>query len=219
MLVVIISLTLHESAHGWVAYRLGDPTAYHEGQASLDPIPHIRREPIGMIVAPIISILVLNWPIAWASVPVDPQYMIRNPRFSAMVSMAGPLANLVIATIAGIALHVGLAMGVFELKASTRLVSIITAPEHGPAHLAATLLSMFFIFNLVICLFNLLPLPPLDGSALPLFFLSEREVISYFSVVYSPMVQIIGILVAWQISPYVISPVILSAFRLVTGLG
>jgi Zn-dependent protease len=92
--VFLFSTTLHEAAHAWAALRGGDPTAYRGGQVSLDPRPHIRREPLGLVVLPIITALVSGWPMGFASAPYDPQWAQRHPTRAALMSLAGPAANL-----------------------------------------------------------------------------------------------------------------------------
>jgi hypothetical protein len=89
-LVFIFSTSWHEAAHAWVAHKLGDSTAYEGGQVSLDPTPHIRREPIGMVVVPIISYLIGGWMIGWASAPYDPRWANQYPRRAALMALAGP---------------------------------------------------------------------------------------------------------------------------------
>jgi len=69
--VFLFSTTLHEAAHAWAGHRQGDSTAFHGGQVSLNPLPHIRREPIGMVLLPVISAIVSGWPIGFASAPYD----------------------------------------------------------------------------------------------------------------------------------------------------
>ena len=71
LLVFIFSLTAHEAAHAWAAKRLGDLTAYQGGQVTLDPIPHIRREPLGMLIIPIASYFSSGWMFGWASAPFN----------------------------------------------------------------------------------------------------------------------------------------------------
>src|SRR3954469_18963270 len=71
--VFLFSTTLHEAAHAWAALKGGDPTAYHGGQVSLDPLPHIRREPLGMLVLPLLTALTTGWPMGFASAPYDPE--------------------------------------------------------------------------------------------------------------------------------------------------
>jgi hypothetical protein len=78
--VFLLSTTCHEAAHALAAKLGGDLTAFHGGQVSLDPVPHIRREPFGMVVFPILSLLVGGWMMGWASVPYDPFWAQRHPR-------------------------------------------------------------------------------------------------------------------------------------------
>ncbi|HEX7241363.1 MAG TPA: hypothetical protein VF263_13895, partial [Longimicrobiaceae bacterium] len=83
-IVFLFSTTLHEAAHAWAAYRGGDPTAYHGGQVSLDPRPHIRREPVGMVLLPVVSVLLSGWPFGFASAPYDPNWAVRHPKRAAL---------------------------------------------------------------------------------------------------------------------------------------
>src|SRR6185436_16732180 len=92
--VFLFSTTLHEAVHAWAAFRGGDPTAYHGGQVSLDPRPHIKREPFGMLILPLISSVTSGWPIGFASAPFDPTWALRHPRRAAWMALAGPGANL-----------------------------------------------------------------------------------------------------------------------------
>src|SRR6266540_7395228 len=95
--VFLLSITVHEAAHAFTAMKLGDNTAYHGGQVSLDPVPHMRREPVGMVVVPIISFLMSGgWMMGWASTPYDPLWAERYPRRSAWMSLAGPVSNLML---------------------------------------------------------------------------------------------------------------------------
>ena len=71
---LLFSLTLHEASHAWAAMKGGDRTAYHGGQVSLDPMPHIRREPFGTVVVPLLSFALSGWMIGWASTPYDPRW-------------------------------------------------------------------------------------------------------------------------------------------------
>ena len=87
--VFIISLTFHEAAHAFVAHKFGDPTAYYQGQVTLDPIPHIRRSPVGMVIVPIVSFIIGGWMIGWASAPYDPYWADSNRRKAALMALAG----------------------------------------------------------------------------------------------------------------------------------
>lgn len=80
----LFSTTVHEAMHALVAWKGGDPTAYQGGQVSLSPIPHIRREPIGMLAVPLLTSLTQGWAMGWASAPYDPDWAERYPRRAAL---------------------------------------------------------------------------------------------------------------------------------------
>src|ERR1043165_5534436 len=109
----LFSTTVHEAAHAWAALRGGDPTAYLGGQVSLSPLPHIRREPIGMLVVPLLTSLTQGWAMGWASAPYDPYWAERHPRRAALMAAAGPAGNLLVALAAFILIKVGLTTGYF----------------------------------------------------------------------------------------------------------
>src|SRR4051812_20032987 len=98
--VFVYSTTCHEAAHAWVAMKLGDRTAYEGGQVSLDPTPHIMREPIGMLLVPVISLFTSGWAMGWATAPLSAQWVRDNPVKSAWVSVAGPIANFLLCVLA-----------------------------------------------------------------------------------------------------------------------
>jgi Zn-dependent protease len=197
--VFLVSTTLHEAAHALAAKMGGDPTAYLAGQVSLDPRPHIRREPFGMVVLPLLSALTSGWPIGFASAPYDPAWAARHPRRAAWMALAGPAANLALVLAAGAAIWAGLGLGVFEAPARVGATHVTAAVAPGLWPAAAFLVSLVFTLNLILASFNLLPLPPLDGSgALPLV-LPERAVLAYQALMRQPVLAIGGILVAWQI--------------------
>src|SRR3954465_1753413 len=104
----LFSTTVHEAMHGLAALRGGDPTAYQGGQVSLSPVPHIRREPIGMLVVPLLTAFTVGWSVGWASTPYDPMWAARHPRRAASMAAAGPAGNLLIAVLAFAALRLGL---------------------------------------------------------------------------------------------------------------
>ncbi len=87
--VFIVSLTFHEAAHAFAALKFGDPTAYYQGQVTLDPIPHIRRSPFGMVIVPIVSFILGGWMIGWASAPYDPYWADSNRRKAALMGYGG----------------------------------------------------------------------------------------------------------------------------------
>jgi hypothetical protein len=108
-LVFLFSTTLHEAAHAWAGLKLGDDTAHRGGQVTIDPTPHIRREPLGMVVVPIISFFLSGWMIGWASAPFNPARAAANPRRSALMSLAGPAANLLLVLAAALCIRMGMA--------------------------------------------------------------------------------------------------------------
>ncbi len=212
--VYTYSTVCHEAAHAWAAHKLGDDTAYHGGQVSLDPIPHMKREPIGMILVPIVTFLInaangMTWMMGWASAPYDPQWATRYPRRAALMAMAGPAANLILALLAAFFIRVGISAGWFVAASSFQFADFV-APSHPDKmlELAATLLGVTFSLNLLLCCFNLLPLPPLDGSCIPLFFLREDKVEAYQQMLWTPTIQFIGMAVAFRSFGYFFHPVL-----------
>src|SRR3974390_2779791 len=113
-LVFLFSTTCHEAAHALVAKLGGDTTAAEGGQVSLNPIPHIRRSPFGMVLVPIASYLLGGWMIGWASAPFNPEWQRQYPRRAGWMALAGPAANFSLMVLAGIAIRVGLLAGYFQ---------------------------------------------------------------------------------------------------------
>jgi Zn-dependent protease len=156
---LLFSVVVHELAHGWVALRLGDPTARDAGRLTLNPIPHIDL--FGSILVPAISLLATGRVfIAWAKpVPINPAYFRIPRRDSAVVSIAGPFSNLILA----ILLAIGTAL--------TGWAGRMLAPEEGTlaAEGVEFILRMCYggmYVNVGLAVFNLMPIPPLDGSHL-----------------------------------------------------
>ncbi|MBL7153422.1 MAG: site-2 protease family protein [Phycisphaerae bacterium] len=212
--VWIISLTCHEAGHAFAALRLGDPTAYHHGQVTLDPIPHIKREPFGTIILPIISYAIFGWMLGWASAPYDPFWAQQNRRKAAWMALAGPIANLALVVIAALAIRGGMLLGAFYPPESVRFVQVTAAHSPGPVNAIATLLSIWFSLNLILFVFNLIPLPPLDGSQVLVLFLSDSAAERYSQIVHQPAFRIIGLVIAWNIVGFVLDPVWLRAVNL-----
>jgi len=94
--VFVFSTVLHEAAHAFAALKLGDDTAARGGQVSLDPAPHMTREPFGMIIVPLCSYLMGGWMFGWASAPYDPDWARTYPKRAAWMALAGPLSNLLL---------------------------------------------------------------------------------------------------------------------------
>lgn len=199
--VFVYTTVFHEAAHAWSALRLGDDTAYRGGQVSLDPTPHIKREPFGLVIVPILSWFLNGgrWMLGWASAPYDPDWARRYPQRSAWMAMAGPAANIAVALFAALLIHVGLEWGVFGIPEFADMTNIVEARDPGKLWaFLATLLSITFSLQIVLIPFNLMPLPPLDGSAIPLFFLTGTAAEKYQELTANPTVRLFGIVIAWQ---------------------
>lgn len=204
--VFIVSLTFHEAAHAFAAFKFGDPTAYYQGQVTLDPIPHIRRSPFGMVIVPIVSFILGGWMIGWASAPYDPYWADSNRQKAALMAMAGPAANLMLILLAALAIRAGMLMGFFHAPEQITF-SRITAASPGPANAVSILISILFSLNLVLLAFNLIPLPPLDGSSILTFFLSDQAARRYNAVIQEPQYRLIGLIIAWNMLDFILRPV------------
>src|SRR3989338_2731694 len=142
--VLIFSVIIHEVSHGYVAEYLGDPTARNAGRLTLNPIPHMSL--FGMVIFPIISYLAWGIPVGAAKpVPYNPNNL-KNPRKGgALIAVAGPTSNLVIAVVFGVLVRITFAAGAFS-------------PFLGE------LFGIIVYINILLAVFNLVPIPPLDGS-------------------------------------------------------
>ena len=149
--VVLVSMILHELAHGLVAYELGDDTAKADGRLTLNPLKHL--DPFLSVILPLL-LYVLGGPIFGGAkpVPVDSSRLKHGPWGMALVAIAGPLTNLLLALI-------GFLVGIW-----TGVLSAEGGEVYMANNLLGTIFSQFVMINLGFCIFNLLPIPPLDGS-------------------------------------------------------
>lgn len=169
----VLSTTAHEAAHATAAYLGGDPTAYEGGQVSLNPLPHIQREPVGMVVMPLAALFLWGWSFGWASTPYDPHWEARYPRRAAWMAAAGPATNFAIALLALIALRIGLETGTFEIPDRVSF-SYLVAAEDPFTQNVGTFLGILVVLNAILGVFNLMPVPPLDGASAIGLILPER---------------------------------------------
>ena len=205
--VFLLSTTAHEASHALVANLGGDPTALRGGQVSLNPIPHIRREPFGMVLLPILSYAAGGWMMGWASAPYDPLWQLKHPRRAAWMSLAGPAANFALVFIAGVAVHLGIAMGAFHSPESVSFQRIVEANGPGLAEGVAKFLSLLFSLNVLLGAFNLLPIPPLDGYGVLGLFASEEGARRLESIRRRlGGFAIIGLLLGWQFFAKIYEP-------------
>ena len=216
--VFLFTLTVHEACHGLVAWMGGDSTAYHGGQVTLNPWPHVRREPVGTLVVPLLTFFTSGFMMGWASTPFDPEWGRRHPKRLAAMSAAGPGGNLLIAAVAFIALKTLLASGavVPPIKARfNHLVEPVTGtPEGSVLYPLAFLLSVALNLNVLLCLFNLLPLPPLDGSGIVQGLMPGAFGRFIEGLRRNPIMSLLGLMVAWQLFDVVSHPVFNVLLRL-----
>jgi len=204
----ILSVTLHEAAHAWAALRLGDTTAYRGGQVTLDPLPHIQREPFGMVIVPILSFALGGWMIGWGSAPYDPQWAWDHPRRSAWMALAGPMANLLLVVLSVLLVRLALLTGAV-IPAPLETISfthLLDAPNTPWLSGIITFLSILFSLNLILFFFNLLPVPPLDGSAVLMLFLDRRLAHRLMDTLWNPRFSIFGLIIAWNIFGVILIP-------------
>jgi Zn-dependent protease len=148
--VLLFSLTVHEMAHAWTADRLGDPTARLLGRVSLNPIVH--ADPIGTVLFPLLALISGAPLIGWAKpVPVNVRYLKRARRDYVLVAAAGPASNLALAVMASLLLTV------LPVSPQTLDSANVSVP-------IATILSLTMFLNVLLAVFNMIPIPPLDGG-------------------------------------------------------
>ncbi len=169
--IVLFSLSFHEFAHAYTAYRLGDPTAKHMGRLTLNPLKHM--DPLG-------AVCMLLFRVGWANpVPVDPRYFKDSKKGMALVAAMGPLANLLLSFL-GAGLYM-LAFRFYSLASNALIASLL--------NLLCLLLYQFHYLNLFLAIFNLIPLPPFDGSRILFLFLNHRQ---YFAIMkYERTIQLL----------------------------
>jgi Zn-dependent protease len=189
IIVFLFAISVHESAHAWMASRLGDPTARMLGRVTLNPIKHI--DPIGTILLPAIAMITHFPVIGWAKpTPVDPRNFRHYVRDDIMTSVAGPVSNFLTAAAAVIGLTLvahASQVGRLEVFALARGASTADLAQIMPADAGAivpigALLYAAMEINVLLAVFNLIPIPPLDGSHVIRHFLSQGALRVYDNI-------------------------------------
>lgn len=169
ILSFVPALVLHEVAHGFAAYKLGDPTAKSQGRLSLNPLKHI--DPFGTVILPLL-LMVMHMPVfGYAKpVPYNPNYFKDPRRDDAITGLAGPCANLAMALVAA-----GVAWAFWPFVGG--LIDNVAFE-----YFYTMFLPTFCLINLYLMFFNLLPIPPLDGSSIVALFIPESKMDKWYSI-------------------------------------
>ena len=195
--ILIMSVVIHEVSHGYAASMLGDQTARYQGRLTLNPLKHLDF--VGSFLVPTASYLLGGFIFGWARpVPYNP-YNLKPGRWSeAAVAAAGPASNIVLAVIFGLLLRLSPVYPTVFSGAFVQITSVIV------------------FINILLAIFNLMPIPPLDGSKLLFAFFPDKmfEMRAFFER-YGLMLVLFFIFFLWQF----IFPIILWLFRLITGVA
>ncbi|MDY0004343.1 MAG: site-2 protease family protein [Polyangia bacterium] len=211
----LLSLTFHEASHAFISSRLGDRTA--AGQVTLNPIPHIRQEPVGTVLVPLVTFLLAGWTLGWASAPYDPRWANRYPKRAGMMSLAGPLANFLLAGAALGAIWLLVAADLLGFNAApTRLTNFVVGSDGGATFLAQ-FLTVLYLLNLILGFFNLIPVPPLDGAGVIQGLFAGSGPARALASLQEKGFGLMGLMLAWVLFRYLLSPLVLWIF--LVGLG
>jgi Zn-dependent protease len=196
IIILIMSVVLHELSHGYAAVALGDPTPRIQGRLTLNPLKHL--DPVGSVLVPIITSL-FGFTFGWAKPVQWNPYNLKNPRSGeVIIAAAGPACNLLIAIVFGLLIRLSELPNFVSFSASFIQIS-----------------SYVVLINIVLALFNLVPLPPLDGShilfsLLPPRLANIRMIIERYSIFF----LLIALFVIWPL----VSPLIYVLFHALTGV-
>ncbi len=195
IIILIFSVIFHEVSHGYMADLLGDPTARLQGRLTLNPLKHI--DPIGSIIVPFITYITAGFAFGWAKPVVYNPYNLKNKRQGEfLIAVAGPASNLGIAIIFSLIIRL-------VASGSTTMTPFLEIATY------------IVLINIVLAVFNLIPLPPLDGSKLLLAFLPNQYGKLRSSLErFGPIFVLLAVFFLWQI----VAPIVPWVFQLFTGI-
>ena len=207
--VLVVSLVFHEAAHALFALVGGDKTAYHGGQVTLNPIPHMKRSPFGTIVFPLAALFMSNGTacMGFASAPYDPHWAHRHPKRAALMAAAGPLANIVLVLIAVLVVKTLVWTDQISWVQAKSVTGNVTQDTSGSALAVARIAGAFMFLNIVLAVLNFFPWPPLDGASV-LEGLFPKQLRGFYAYVRAePMLFIAGLIGVFFLFQRVYPPV------------
>ena len=198
---LLFAITLHEAAHGWVAHRLGDPTASLLGRVTLDPLKHI--DPVGTLAVPLVLFLATGFAFGWAKpVPINAAYFKNKKRDLACVALAGPAANMLMAFFWALILKATLAIHLLGGETQTIALFFYKTSQFG------------VLINCLLCALNLLPIPPLDGSRVVSACLPNKWAYFYEKIEPYGFIILMVLLVTHALN-YILGPLVYALTRLI----
>ena len=197
---VLFAITLHEAAHGWVANKLGDPTARQLGRITMNPIKHI--DPVGTIAVPLVLVMLSGFIIGWAKpVPVDPRHFKQPLLDMALVALAGPVSNFIMAC--GWALLI--TISTTALADSSVAIHLLKMGQAG------------MTINLILMVLNLMPIPPLDGGRVLAGVLPKQMALSFMRIEPYGMWIILALLISGVLGK-ILWPVVLRFDAIISAI-